>query len=162
MNVGLSNAKLICRHFHYDWEKIKAAEAEEFVKIDGIGQVIAESLVHYFANEHNQKVMEKLEQMVFFHQVEEEEETEAILDGMNFVVTGSVHHFKNRKEVQAKVEELGGKVTGSVTTKTNYLINNDSGSSSSKNKKAKELGIPIITEEEFLAMIREKGGNNAN
>lgn len=162
LNVGLSNAKLICRHFHYDWEKIKAAEAEEFVKIDGIGQVIAESLVHYFANEHNQKVMEKLEQMVFFHQVEEEEETEAILDGMNFVVTGSVHHFKNRKEVQAKVEELGGKVTGSVTTKTNYLINNDSGSSSSKNKKAKELGIPIIREEEFLAMIREKGGNNAN
>ena len=77
----------------------------------------------------------------------------AIFDGVTFVITGAVHHFKNRKEVKAKVEELGGKVTGSVTSKTDYLINNDKNSSSSKNKKAKELGIPIITEEQFIDMI---------
>lgn len=152
LNVGLSNAKLICRHFHSDWETIKKATVEEFVEIDGIGQVIAQSMVHYFANSHNQKILAMLEEILTFKKMEESTK-EAIFDGVNFVITGSVNHFKNRKEVKEKVEELGGKVTGSVTSKTNYLINNDTNSSSSKNKKAKELGIPIITEEQFIEMI---------
>lgn len=153
MNVGLSNAKLICKHFHSDWKKIKQAAAEDFVEIDGIGQVIADSLVHYFENEHNQGLLQHLESILTFIKIEESVQ-EALLEGVHFVVTGSVHHFKNRKEVKEKVEELGGKVTGSVTSKTNYLINNDINSSSSKNKKAKELGVPIITEEQFLEMIK--------
>lgn len=153
MNVGLSNAKLICKHFHYQWEQIKEASAEELIEIDGIGQVIADSLVHYFANEHNQKILKHLEGIVTFKKVEESS-YEAKLEGVQFVVTGSVHHFKNRKEIKEKIEELGGKVTGSVTSKTNYLINNNSNSGSSKNKKAKELEVPIITEEEFLEMIK--------
>lgn len=152
LNVGLSNAKLICRHFHSDWESIKNADVEELITIDGIGQVIAESIVHYFANEHNQKILSKLEEIITFEKMEESSK-EAIFDGVTFAITGAVHHFKNRKEVKAKVEELGGKVTGSVTSKTDYLINNDKNSSSSKNKKAKELGIPIITEEQFIDMI---------
>jgi DNA ligase (NAD+) len=152
-NVGLSNARLICRYFHSDWSKIKSATVEELVEIDGIGQVIAESIVHYFGNEHNQKVLAKLEELLTLVPMEERSEEAAIFDGVNFVVTGSVHIFKNRKEVKEKVEGLGGKVTGSVTSKTNYLINNDVNSSSSKNKKAKELGIPIITEEQFLEMM---------
>ena len=77
-----------------------------------------------------------------------------MLQGLNFVITGSVEHFANRDEAKALIEEKGGKVTGSVTSKTNYLINNDAASNSSKNRKAKELGIPIISEEEFLQMIR--------
>jgi DNA ligase (NAD+) len=153
LNVGLSNARLICRHFHSDWEAIKEASAEQLVEIDGIGQVIAESLVHYFGNEHNQSVLARLEEILTLKGMEEHNDVEAVFEGMNFVVTGSVHIFKNRKEVKEKVEELGGKVTGSVTSKTNYLINNDVTSSSSKNKKAKELGIPIITEEQFIEMI---------
>jgi len=163
INVGLSNARLICRHFHFDWEKIKTSSAEELVEIDGIGQVIAESLVHYFENEHNKKVLAHLEPILVFQKPLEDDHAQAIFDGINFVVTGSVHHFKNRKEVKAKVEALGGKVTGSVTSKTNYLINNDKNSSSSKNKKAKELGIPIITEEQLIEMIGQKEvENNAN
>lgn len=153
INVGLSNAKLICKHFHSDWESIKHSSVEELIEIDGIGQVIADSFVHYFENEHNQKVLAHLEKIITFNKAVENDPVKAIFDGMNFVVTGSVHHFKNRKEVKEKVEELGGKVTGSVTSKTNYLINNDISSSSSKNKKAKELGIPIITEEQFIEMI---------
>lgn len=152
LNVGLSNAKLICKHYQSDWEKIKAAKAEELVEIDGIGQVIAESVVHYFENEHNQEILRRLEGILQLEKVEESTKT-ATLEGLTFVITGSVHHFKNRKEVKEKVEELGGKVTGSVTSKTNYLINNDQASSSSKNKKAKELNIPIISEEEFINMI---------
>lgn len=152
LNIGLSNAKLICKHFHSDWNAMKRAKVEELVKIDGIGQVIAESMVHYFSNEHNKMILTKLEEILTFIKLEESG-SDAVLEGINFVITGSVHHFKNRKEIKEKVEELGGKVTGSVTSKTNYLINNDISSSSSKNKKAKELGIPIITEEQFIDMI---------
>ncbi len=152
-NVGLSNARLIVKHFHSEFAKIKEAEADAFVEIEGIGPVIAQSMVDYFANEHNQKLLEALEAILTLKPVEESE-SEQTLEGKVFVVTGSVHIFKNRKEVQKKVEELGGKVTGSVTGKTSYLINNDITSNSSKNKKAKQLGVPIITEEEFVAMIQ--------
>ena len=80
----------------------------------------------------------------------EDDGTEQNMEGLNFVVTGSVNHFNNRNEVKEYIEKRGGKVTGSVTSKTNYLINNDVMSNSSKNKKAKELGVEIISEEQFL------------
>lgn len=153
MNIGHATAKLICRHFHNNLEVIRHASVEELVEIDGIGQVIAESFVAYFSNPQNQKCLDELLKEVHF--VQEEESRTQSLEGMNFVVTGAVSHFANRDEVKAAIEARGGKVTGSVTSKTNYLINNDLASNSSKNKKAKELGIPILSEEEFLKMLSE-------
>lgn len=153
LNVGASNAKLLCQHFGGSLEKIRNADVEEMTQIDGIGEVIAESVRDYFDNEHNQKIVEGLLPYLEFEAMSVPEPSEQPLNGQTFVITGSVEHFKNRKELKEKIESLGGKVTGSVTGKTTYLINNDSLSNSSKNKKAKELGIPILTEEDFLAMI---------
>lgn len=154
LNVGLSNAKLICRAFSYDLEKIRNAQLEDFMEIDGIGGVIAQSVIDYFSNEHNKRVVDELLSWLSFEKVDIEEEEELKLRNQTFVITGSVNHFKNRNELKEKIESLGGKATGSVTKKTTYLINNDKESSSSKNKKAKELGIPIISEEDFLEMIK--------
>ncbi|MDO4305847.1 MAG: NAD-dependent DNA ligase LigA [Eubacteriales bacterium] len=149
-NIGLANAKVICRYFDYDLERIRHAEEEEISAIDGIGPVIARNLTAYFAKEENNR---KLDHLLEHLNIQVEEQTgEQIFAGMNFVVTGSVEHFANRGEVKTFVESLGGKVTGSVTGKTNYLINNDKASNSSKNKKAKELGIPILSEEDFLKL----------
>ena len=125
---------------------------EELVEIEGIGEIIAESFVAYFENDNNLRRIGELRKEISFEQ-EQTEEGEQIFDGKNFVITGSVSHFANRDEVKALIESKGGKVTGSVTSKTNYLINNDVASNSSKNKKAKELGVPIISEEEFIAML---------
>lgn len=156
LNIGLANAKLICKKMEYDLNRIRQASMEELVAIDGIGEVIAGTLIDYFENEHNKKILELLLKEVKIEIPEVSSAAEGQkLEGKTFVITGSVYHFKNRNEVKAKIEELGGKVTGSVTGKTDYLINNDNMSSSSKNKKAKELEIPIITEEEFLQMIGE-------
>lgn len=154
LNIGLANAKLICKELNYDMDRIRHATVEDLVSIDGIGEVIARTVIDYFTNEHNEAVLDRLLEEVKL-QVPEISATEGgqSLEGKTFVITGSVNHFKNRNELKAKIEELGGKVTGSVTSKTDYLINNDNTSSSSKNKKAKELSIPIITEEEFLQMI---------
>lgn len=155
LNVGSSNAKLLCRHFGNSLENLRGASVEEMTQIDGIGGVIAASVRDYFDNIHNQKILEKLLPYLHF-EVEnisaEGEAAQSLLD-KTFVITGTVEHFANRKELKEKIESLGGKVTGSVSKKTDYLINNDTMSSSSKNKKAKELGIPVITEEEFLSMI---------
>ena len=155
LNIGLANAKLICKELNYDMERIIHASLDELTAIGGIGEVIAKTIMDYFANEHNRKVLDLLLKEVEL-QVPDMSGSEGslTLEGKVFVITGSVNHFKNRNELKAKVEELGGKVTGSVTGKTDYLINNDNTSSSSKNKKAKELNVPIITEEEFLAMIQ--------
>lgn len=153
LNIGVANAKVICKAYHYDLDKIRTTSAEEMSMIDGIGPVIAGTFAEYFAKEENQKALDEL-----LKELEIEVPriaTEGLkLEGKVFVITGSVNHFSNRNEVKAVIEELGGKVTGSVSAKTHYLINNDSMSNSSKNKKAKELGIPIITEEEFLELIR--------
>ena len=124
------------------------------MEIEGIGQVIAESYVAYFRNEENQYRLQELLKELQFE--EEESQQEQSLEGVNFVITGSVHHFANRDAVKAVIEARGGKVTGSVTSKTNYLINNDVTSNSSKNKKAKELGIPILSEEDFLNLLNEE------
>ncbi len=162
LNVGLSNAKLICKAFSYDLEKIREAKVEQFIEIDGIGEVIAQSIVDYFENEHNKKLVDTLLSYLCFEAIEQKEQEEQKLANQTFVITGSVFHFKNRNELKEKIESLGGKVTGSVTKKTKYLINNDKESSSSKNKKAKELGILIISEEDFLSMIEEGDKRDAD
>lgn len=156
LNVGASNAKLLCKHFAYSLENLMEASVDEMVEIEGIGEVIATSVRDYFDNAHNQKVVSELLNFLTFEAMPQEaEQGQQILADKTFVITGSVEYFKNRKELKEKIESLGGKVTGSVTKKTDYLINNDNLSGSTKNKKAKELGIPILTEEEFLTMINE-------
>ena len=153
-NIGLANAKVICKEVRYDVEKMLGATEEELNEIPGVGGVIAKAFVDYFASEkHVRQFRDLLEELVI--PKETAEETKQIFAGVNFVITGSVEHFANRGEVKELIESLGGKVTGSVTSKTNYLINNDAASTSSKNKKANELGIPIISEERFLEMVRE-------
>lgn len=151
-NIGLSNAKLICKELDYDFEKIRHTKAEDLVEIQGVGEIIAGFFEDYFKKEENNKVIDDLLKEVHFEGIEIKKE-EQQLQGLNFVITGAVEQFTNRNEVKAIIEEKGGKVTGSVTSKTNYLINNDTTSTSSKNKKAKELGIPIITEQEFINML---------
>ena len=151
-NIGLANAKVICKEFDYDIEKMIYLKEEDLNVIPGIGPVIAKTYVDYFANEKHVESLRKLLKELIIP----EEKTNAdaqIFANMNFVITGSVEHFANRNEVKVVIESKGGKVTGTVTSKTNYLINNDVTSTSSKNKKAKELGIPIITEEQFLEML---------
>lgn len=153
-NIGLANAKIICKEFDYDLEKMMQASLEDLSAIDGVGEVIANAFVAYFRNEkHVEEVKKLLQELVI--PKEEKQEGEQIFAGVNFVITGSVEHFSNRNEVKEVIESKGGKVTGSVTSKTNYLINNDTTSTSSKNKKARELGIAIISEEEFLKMLGE-------
>ena len=146
-NIGLANAKVICRHFDNDLDRIRHASLEEVSDIDTIGSVIAGNLVAYFRDEDNNRRLDHL--MRFLHIQEDSPKQEQIFEGMNFVITGSLVHFGNRSEAKELIESLGGKVTGSVTKKTNYLINNDIQSNSSKNKKARELGIPILSEEDF-------------
>lgn len=157
--IGLANAKMLCRAFGYDFERMRHATAEELTAVDGIGAVLADAWIDYFASEKNREAVDGLLAELTIEN--EAENTEAaIFAGMTFVITGSVEHFANRRELQAAIEARGGKATGSVTAKTTYLINNDVTSNSSKNKKAKELGIPIISEQDFLSMMGEE--NNAD
>lgn len=153
-NIGLSNAKVICQKFGYDLDRLRKLTREELAEADGIGPVIAGSFVDYFADEdHNRQLDHLLNHLVI--QEAARETNEQIFAGLNFVITGNVEHFANRNAVKAEIEKRGGKVTGSVTSKTNYLINNDVTSGSSKNKKAKELQIPIISENDFIRMLDE-------
>jgi len=150
-NIGLSNAKMICRAFDYDIEKVIHATKEDLMIIEGIGEVIADAYIAYFQNEKNQ---ENLKELLKELKIAEPEkiDTDSKIAGKIFVITGSVEHFANRNELKALIESKGGKVTGSVTSKTDYLINNDVNSNSSKNKKARELEIPILSEEDFLKL----------
>ena len=150
--IGLANAKMICRHFKNDFEAMRHATVEELVEIDGIGEVLAQAWTAFFSDGKNNAIVDHLLAELTFEAGDEEssEGADEAFAGMNFVITGSLEHFKNRKELQELIERRGGKVTGSVTSKTNYLINNDVASSSSKNKKARELGVPILSEEAFL------------
>lgn len=152
--IGLANAKMICRHFKNDFEAMRHATVEELVEIDGIGEVLAQVWTAFFSDGKNNAIVDHLLAELTFEAGDEEssEGADEAFAGMNFVITGSLEHFKNRKELQELIERRGGKVTGSVTSKTNYLINNDVASSSSKNKKARELGVPILSEEEFLKL----------
>ncbi|MFR3251116.1 MAG: NAD-dependent DNA ligase LigA [Eisenbergiella sp.] len=148
-NIGIANAKMICREYKNDLKRLLNAPAEELAGIDGVGPVIAGTFAAFFAEEKNKKALEAL-----LAEVKPEQETfseEALpLSGKSFVVTGSLNHFENRNALKEKIEALGGKVTGSVTGKTVCLINNDNTSNSSKNKKAQELGVSILTEEAFM------------
>lgn len=148
-NVGLSNAKNICRKFDYDWERIENATIPQLLEINGVGQIMADNYVRFFSNEKNRRIIKNILNEIEFEPMKSAD-AERIFESITFVITGSVEHFKNRDELKETIEQKGGKVTGSVTSKTNYLINNDNTSNSTKNKKAKELGIKIITEEEFL------------
>ncbi len=150
--IGLANAKVICKEFKYDIEKLMNLSEDELSSVSGIGPILAKAYVSYFQNEkHVEELQKLLKELVIPEEVVNAEAQ--IFENKVFVITGSVEHFANRNEVKAVIESKGGKVTGSVTSKTNYLINNDVNSTSSKNKKAKELGIPIITEEEFIQML---------
>lgn len=148
-NIGSANAKLICKAFNNNIEKIRNASVEELIEIDGIGEIMAEKFCQYFADEDNIKKLDNLLKEVNIAEPEENTTTQN-MDGLTFVITGSVEHFANRNELKSYIEKHGGKVTGSVSAKTNYLINNDAMSASSKNKKAKQLGVEIVTEEVFL------------
>lgn len=148
-NVGVANAKLLCRHFKFSLDAIRQAEIEELSDIDGVGEVIAAGIYDFF---HRQDKMEQLNRLLQELQLAEEtvDEGSQTLAGMSFVITGSLEHYENRNALKAEIEERGGKVTGSVTGKTVCLINNDTASQSSKNKKAKELGVRILSEENFI------------
>ena len=148
--VGLANAKLICRESDYDVTKLMNATEEELSEIAGVGPVIAKAFTEYFSSEEKKQAFLELMQELKIQEEPRNEEQQ--FAGMNFVITGSVNHFANRNEVKELIEQRGGKVTGSVTGKTNYLINNDVNSTSSKNKKARELKVPIISEEEFMKL----------
>ncbi|WP_288885760.1 NAD-dependent DNA ligase LigA [uncultured Eubacterium sp.] len=153
-NVGLTVAKLIAMYYNNKCNDILNAKYEDLVSIEGIGDVIAKEIENYLSDEDNKNRINNLLDEIEFEEVTNDESSDK-LAGKVFVITGSVNHFKNRDEVKEVIEKLGGKVTGSVTGKTSYLINNDINSNSGKNKKAKELGVPIISEEDFLSMIEE-------
>lgn len=148
-NVGVANAKMLCRYFRYDLQALRDASVEELSEIDGVGGVIALSIYEYF---HNEKAVAQLENLLREVEIEkqETEEAEQTLSGMSFVITGSLTHFENRGAMKEEIERRGGKVTGSVTGKTVCLINNDTTSQSAKNKKAKELGVKILSEADFM------------
>ena len=148
-NIGLANAKMICKEFKYDLKAMMSATVEELSRIDGVGEVIAGTFCDYFSTEEHRIMVEKLMSELQV-EVEVAEEGNQILEGKSFAITGSLEYFENRNQLKEKIESLGGKVTGSVTGKTFALINNDAASNSSKNKKARELGVQILTESEFL------------
>ncbi len=148
-NIGLSNAKMICNALGNDLDHIRHATVEELTDIDGVGEVIARSFADYFASPEHNKTVDDLLQEITLETVQTESNAQD-LSGLVFVITGSLDHFENRSALKETIENAGGKVTGSVTKKTSYLINNDIASTSSKNKKAKELGVPIITEEQAM------------
>lgn len=152
LGIGAANAKLLCRFFGHDIEQLRDADAETLAMIEGIGPVLAQSIAGYFEDAGNR---ERLAALLSELKISMPEQTsgEQTLEGKVFVITGSVTHFANRGEVKELIEAKGGKVTGSVTSKTDYLINNDVSSTSGKNKKAKELGIPVISEDDFLQML---------
>ena len=147
--IGLANAKLLCRHFDYDLEKIKQADEEALSEIEGVGEVLARAIVDYLGDADN---LQRIDRLVRKLNVEtpEVDAGSQTLSGMSFVITGSLNHYENRNELKDIIEQKGGKVTGSVTGKTTCLINNDIASNSSKNKKAKELNVPILSEEDFM------------
>lgn len=156
-NVGLSTAKLLSKWSKGDIHKLMKTRVMHLKSINGIGEVMAQTIYKFFRNEENRCMIEALLEFITFtaEDTEGSQNVNAAIVDKTFVITGDVHHFKNRKELQAKIESLGGKVSGSVSKKTDYLINNDSESSSSKNKKAIECGVKIITEEEFLEIINK-------
>ena len=163
-NIGVANARMISRAFDEDIDRIRTASAEEMSQVEGVGPVMAEAITQWFEDEGNRNALDDLLKQVTIEKTvqpassegEDETSSENLIAGKTFVVTGAVSHYKSRRELSADIEAAGGKVTGSVSKKTDYLINNDAASSSNKNVTARKLGIPIITEEEFLNMLNRK------
>ena len=146
--IGVANAKVICRHFEYNPEYIINADADELSEVEGIGEILAKGIVDYFSLEKNKKLFCDILKELRLEEVKVDRSNDMV-NGRSFVITGSLNTYANRDELKAKIESLGGKVTGSVSAKCECLINNDVASTSSKNKKAKELGVRIISEEDF-------------
>lgn len=148
-NIGVANAKMLCRYFEYDMERMQNADVETLSAIEGVGEVIASAFAEYMGDEDNRQKIVRLMAELDVEKPAAGEGSQT-LAGLNFVITGSLNHFANRNDLKDIIESKGGKVTGSVTGKTTALINNDVTSTSSKNKKAKELGVPILSEDDFL------------
>ncbi len=159
--IGLANAKMLCRKFRFDFDAMRHASYDDLIEIDGIGDVLAKAWMEYFASEKNNALVDELLAELTIEKEELPSEEEAVFAGKTFVITGSLEHFSNRKALQELIESKGGKAAGSVSAKTSYLINNDTTSNSSKNKKAKELGIPILSETDFLKLLEELGQENS-
>lgn len=149
--IGSANAKMIAKYFDNDIDRIISASKDDLLEIEGIGEVLANSIADFFKSEKNIENVESLRKILKFEK--EESVGGDKLSGKVCVITGSLQHFSNRNELKELIEKNGGKVSGSVSSKTNYLINNDTASNSSKNKKAKELGVEIISEEDFLKLL---------
>ena len=154
--IGLANAKMLCRFFSDDMEKLRTADVDALLKIDGIGQVLAENIVKYFRDDAKMSGLTELLKELDIKKQEATDDAPRTLEGMSVVITGSLNHFSNRKELQELIERAGGRAAGSVSAKTAYLVNNDITSTSGKNKKAKELGVPIVTEEDFIKILEGK------
>ncbi len=148
--IGLANAKVIVAHFGQDFHKIMEADEEELIAIDGIGEVLAKAFCDFFADPERMRIVKELLEEITFEQ--EDNDSEQTLEGKVFVITGSVEQFANRNALKDYIEKLGGKVTGSVSKNTDYLINNDVMSNSTKNKRARELDIPILSETDFMKL----------
>ncbi|MDR1027924.1 MAG: NAD-dependent DNA ligase LigA [Clostridiales Family XIII bacterium] len=146
--IGTANAKAICAACDYDWARIETVTAEELITADGIGDVLADNFVHWFADPENRARVARILEQVRFDGAEGRSSGDN-LSGLTFVITGSLSAYPNREALKAYIEDRGGKVTGAVSEKTDYLINNDKASASSKNKKAKQLGVTILSEDEF-------------
>ncbi|MBR6223487.1 MAG: NAD-dependent DNA ligase LigA [Lachnospiraceae bacterium] len=146
--IGDANAKMVSKHFKGDFEAMIKAKETELTEIEGVGEILARDFVHYFENEKNVEIVKELLSLVTFETEAAGEDSDK-LSGLKFVITGSLETYENRDALKEFIESKGGKVIGSVSANTSYLINNDATSGSSKNKKAKSLGIPIITEAEF-------------
>lgn len=153
-NVGLQTAKDICKYFNNDIDRIIVSDKTEYMRISGIGESVADSIVNYFIKTKNVNFINSLINQLSFIKDNPKENNNISLEGKTFVITGKVHIYKNRNEIKDIIESLGGKVSGSVSSKTDYLINNDINSNSGKNKTAKELNIPIISEEQFVELIK--------
>ncbi len=153
-SIGLSNAKLICKKFNGDWSKIERADFEQLNEISGVGEVMASNYESFFNDKKKQIIVNDILKEIELEKVEATTDVQ-IFENISFVITGSVEQFKNRDELKEEIEKRGGKVIGTVTSKTNYLINNDNTSNSSKNKKANELGIKIINENEFINWLKD-------
>lgn len=149
--IGIDAGKKIIAECGFDGFLERLEETEGFEDIDGIGPEKSGSVVLWYENEKNRSSLKELLKEVTIEKVDLAPDKEGKCTGLTFVITGDVHSYKNRDEFKAYVEAAGGKVTGSVTSKTSYLVNNDKDSASAKNRKAKELGIPIITEDEFVS-----------
>ena len=150
-NIGTANARIIAQHCHNSWQRVQNLSKEELMTIDGIGEVMADAFVGFFANPAKAHIVGDLLKEI--HLDEEFEAGGTAFEGITFVITGSLKHYENRDALKAEIEKQGGKVAGSVSAKTGYLINNDLLSQSGKNKKAKELGIKIIDEETIMKWL---------